>query len=47
MEENKKFNAELEIVRFEDIDVITESCPSDAIGCPDDLFCDCEYEASY
>ena len=34
MEENKKFNAELEIVRFEDVDVITASpcgleCPCD------------------
>ena len=32
MEENKKFNAELEIVRFEDTDVITAS-PCTADGC--------------
>ena len=48
MEENKKFNAELEIVRFEDTDVITASpypvdlgCPVDLGPCPVDL---CSYD---
>lgn len=39
MEENKKFNAELEIVRFEETDVITaSSCPSDGF-CGLDCYC--------
>ena len=37
MEENKKFNAELEIIRFDETDVITASpCPVD-LGCLADL----------
>ena len=43
MEENKKFFAELEIVRFEDTDVITTSpCGMDGCGCNDDTLCACE-----
>ena len=51
MEENKKFFAELEIVRFEDTEVITTSCGYDCycdgdMGCPceDDCVSECECE---
>lgn len=40
MEENKKFFAELEIVRFEDTEVITTSCGMEM--CTYD--CECETE---
>ena len=56
MEENKKFFAELEIVRFEDTEVITASCGMEMctydcycdgdMGCPceDDCVSECECE---
>lgn len=38
IKENKQFNAELEIVKFDEEDVITTSpCTSD-IPCPNDIF---------
>ena len=46
MEENKKFYAELEIVRFEDVDVITESCPFDNLFCPTECVAYCESDGA-